>query len=245
MIKSTQWSLDIQLSRGDFQLLLSLKGDTEPCLLIGPNGCGKSTILRSIAGAFKEIKGTIQVGDACYQDSLRNVYFPPEKRTLGFLPQEGTLFNHLSVLDNIIFALKGNSNKKESPKDLEARGYEILKQFGCSKLSRRRIHELSWGQKGRVALARTCGLNPRMLLLDEPFSSIDVTAQKELRRTLLSQIEMCPVPMILATHDVRDVLSFDGVVVAIENGRVVQKGPRDVLIENPQTPFIAAFFDGI
>lgn len=245
MIKSTQWSLDIQLSRGDFQLLLSLKGDTQPCLLIGPNGCGKSTILKSIAGAFTELEGTIQVGDACYQDSIRNVYFPPEQRKLGFLPQEGTLFNHLSVLDNIIFALNGAADKKESKKYLERRGYEILKQFGCSKLSHRRIHELSWGQRGRVALARTCGVKPRMLLLDEPFSSIDVTAQKELREVLLSQIEMFPVPIILATHDVRDVLSFDGTVVAIEKGRVVQKGQRDLLIENPQTPFVSAFFDGI
>ena len=199
--------------------------------VLGPSGSGKTTLLRALAGFARPDEGTIEIGGRVVDGT--GVFVPPNARRIGYVPQEGSLFPHLDVAANIGFGLPRAQRK--------ARAGELLALIGMSDLGHRYPHQLSGGQQQRVALARALAPNPALVLLDEPFSSLDAGLRASVRgdvRTILRQFETTA---ILVTHDQDEALSMADTVVVLRDGEVVQRAaPRD-LYDNPVDPRLARF----
>ena len=208
----------------DFSLSLK-KG--EILILLGSSGCGKSTILRSIAGLQKVQSGSIHLGEKVVNDET--TFIPPQKRNIGFVFQDYALFPHLSVADNILFANKN------------AQLTELLEMCKIDALKNRYPHELSGGQQQRVALARALALEPEILLLDEPFSSIDMFLKKSLQQELLAIIKDTGISSIIVTHDKQEALILADSMAVLNDGNIEQIGTPQELYTQPKNSFIARF----
>lgn len=235
------WSVALHLVVGDLGLQIAMDGNARPVALIGPNGSGKTTVLRTIAGAHHPLSGQITVAAHILFDSETGLSQPPEQRRVGYVPQGYGLFPHLSVLDNVAFGLLGQG-KSLTRSDREDRAMEQLKQLGCAHLADRQPETLSGGEQQNVALARALIVEPRILLLDEPLSALDAAARRKLRAYLAERLAAEAIPAIVVTHDVRDVLALGAYVYVLEAGRIVQHGDPELLREKPVTDFVAEFF---
>ncbi len=178
----------------------------EIAVIQGPNGAGKTTLLKAIAGLVKPVKGLIVIGGEVVfkADKKVEVNKPPEKRRVGYLPQNLLLFPHMSVYENIAYAMKGRGLKPD-PKAIGG----LLELVGLRGLERKMPAELSYGQQQRLALARALASNPRILLLDEPFSSIDPESRRELRQEIVKIIKTLGIPTLIVSHDVEDLSIAD------------------------------------
>ena len=175
-------------------------------VLMGPSGCGKTTTLEAICGLRRVESGRIVIAD-------RDVTpLPPAERGIGFVPQDGALFPHLTVRENAAFALKV---RQQSPADTAARVDELAAQFGLTQLLDRRVTDLSGGEKQRVALARAVAFRPSVLLLDEPFSALDVPGRELLRRHLVGLREQEGITILHVTHDPTDAESLATQVIVL------------------------------
>jgi len=178
---------------------LKVKGG-EIITLFGPSGSGKSITLKSIAGLVSPDKGLIQLNDRILFDSEAHINLKPQERNLGYVPQSYGLFPHMSVLENISFGIK------EENKDLKKlMALEMLMKFDISSIADMYPNEISGGQKQRVAIARALSGNPKVLLLDEPFSAIDINLRKIVREEIKFFLNQCKIPIVLVTHDYDDV----------------------------------------
>jgi len=178
---------------------LKVKGG-EIITLFGPSGSGKSITLKSIAGLVSPDKGLIQLNDKILFDSEAHINLKPQERNLGYVPQSYGLFPHMSVLENISFGIK------EENKDLKKlMALEMLMKFDISSIADMYPNEISGGQKQRVAIARALSGNPKVLLLDEPFSAIDINLRKIVREEIKFFLNQCKIPIVLVTHDYDDV----------------------------------------
>lgn len=192
--------------------------------ILGPSGSGKTTLLRLLAGFERPEEGSISIGGAVVEDTGRHV--PPEARRLGYVPQEGSLFPHLDVSSNIGFGLPRSGR--------HARVAELLEMTGLTRLSRRFPHQLSGGQQQRVALARALAIRPSVVLLDEPFSSLDASLRAGLRRDVTRILEDTGTTAILVTHDQDEALAVSDQIVVLREGRVVaQSDPHGLYHEPP------------
>jgi molybdate transport system ATP-binding protein len=199
----------------------------EVLVVIGPNGAGKSTLLRAIAGLEP---GRVQVGDADWTD------LDVPQRRVGYVFQDQSLFPHLSALDNVAF---GPRARGRSRADAERVARHWLERFGIADLAGRRPRELSGGQAQRVAIARALATEPEVLLLDEPFSGLDVSVQMALRIELGRHLSDFPGVALLVTHDAIDALTLADRVLVLDDGAVAQVGrPAEVAAE-PRTPHVA------
>jgi ABC-type sulfate/molybdate transport systems ATPase subunit len=178
----------------------------EIAVIQGPNGAGKTTLLKAIAGLVKPVKGLIVIGGEVVFKADRKVEVnkPPEKRRVGYLPQNLLLFPHMSVYENIAYAMKGRGLKPD-PKAIG----ELLELVGLRGLEKKMPAELSYGQQQRLALARALASNPRILLLDEPFSSIDPESRRELRQEVVRIVKTLGIPTLIVSHDVEDLSIAD------------------------------------
>ena len=178
----------------------------EIAVIQGPNGAGKTTLLKAIAGLVKPVKGLIVIGGEVVfkADKKVEVNKPPEKRRVGYLPQNLLLFPHMSVYENIAYAMKGRGLKPD-PKAIGG----LLELVGLRGLERKMPAELSYGQQQRLALARALASNPRILLLDEPFSSIDPESRRELRQEVVRIVKTLGIPTLIVSHDVEDLSIAD------------------------------------
>jgi iron(III) transport system ATP-binding protein len=198
--------------------------------VVGPSGSGKSTLLRLIAGFERPDEGEIMLGE----DSLargRNIV-PAHLRNIGIVSQDGALFPHLDVAQNIAFGIEKSADRHAL----------VLKALDMVKLDRalveRRPHELSGGQQQRVALARALARKPRLMLLDEPFSALDAGLRHSVRNEVMQTLDEVGIGSILVTHDHAEALSFADQVAVMRNGRLVQAGaPRDLYLRpaDPET----------
>ena len=197
-------------------------------VLFGPSGCGKTTLLRLIAGLERPDGGLIGLeGGDWFKGSER---VPAHHRHVGYVFQEGALFPHLSVAANLGFGLGRGPVRA-------GRIAELVQRFGLAGLEHRRPGELSGGQKQRVALARALAPRPRLVLLDEPFASLDRPAAEELRHELRAMLKADGIPAVLVTHDRGEALSLGDRMLRMEAGRIVQEGrPEDVLTGGPREP---------
>ena len=238
---AADWQVRISARLGAFQLDIDLHGGAAPIALIGPNGAGKTTLLRLIAGAHRPDAGLIRVGGEVLYDSERSLIRSPEERRVAYVPQGFGLFPHLSVADNVAFALHA-----AHPRPLRAErrraAAELLAGMGAAHLLDRLPESLSGGERQRVALTRALLVDPLLLLLDEPLSSLDAQARQTLRTHLADHLAKRARPAVVVSHDARDVLAMNADVYAIEDGRIVQHGPAARIAADPATPFLAEFF---
>ena len=199
----------------------------EVLVVIGPNGAGKSTLLRAIAGLEP---GRVQVGDADWTD------LDVPRRRVGYVFQDQSLFPHLSALDNVAF---GPRARGRSRADAERVARHWLERLGIADLAGRRPRELSGGQAQRVAIARALATEPDVLLLDEPFSGLDVSVQMALRIELGRHLGDFPGVALLVTHDAIDALTLADRVLVLDDGAVAQVGPPAEVAAEPRTPHVA------
>ena len=190
--------------------------------VLGPSGCGKTTLLRLIAGFLRPESGQIHVGDRVV--SGERTFIPPHLRAVGYVRQDGALFPHLDVAGNITFGLlRGQRRRAE-------RVPELLELVGLpANLARRRPDQLSGGQQQRVALARALARRPQVVLLDEPFSSLDAGLRAATRSAVAAALAERGATSVLVTHDQAEALSFADQVAILREGRLIQVGaPADV-----------------
>ena len=216
----------IHYSVGQFSLQAEWEVEAgEVLTLFGPSGAGKTTLLRAIAGLVRPQEGSIVVGNHQVFDSANNLFVPPHRRRVGFLTQGYHLFPHLSVAGNIGYGLAN-----ATPVNRQTRVAELLDMFQLNGLEHRRPHEISGGQQQRAALARALAPDPALMLLDEPFNSLDIELRRTLRAELLEKLRTAAIPAILVTHDIEEAVSMADQVQVIEGGRVGKAGnPLEVL----------------
>jgi iron(III) transport system ATP-binding protein len=204
--------------------------------VLGPSGCGKTTLLRLVAGFLEPDAGTIRFGDKVVAGEGRAL--PPQGRRVGYVPQEGALFPHLDVAANIAFGLPRAQRRSVRVTDMLD-----LVELPAS-YARRHPHELSGGQQQRVALARALAPNPSMVLLDEPFSSLDASLRATTGRAVVRALRAAEATAVLVTHDQDEALSLADQVAVMRAGRLVQAtNPRD-LYRTPADPDVARFVGG-
>ncbi len=199
----------------------------EVLVVIGPNGAGKSTLLRAVAGLEP---GRVQVGD----DDWTDLEVP--RRRVGYVFQDQSLFPHLSALDNVAFGPRARGRGR---RQADAAAREWLERFGIADLAHRRPRELSGGQAQRVAIARALATDPEVLLLDEPFTGLDVSVQMALRIELGQHLRDFAGTALLVTHDAIDALTLADRVLVLDEGRVAQTGPAAEVAAQPRTPHVA------
>ena len=200
--------------------------------LLGPSGCGKTTALRLISGFEEPDDGVINIGGRTVSGNGGNT--PPERRRVGMVFQEGALFPHLTVEQNIAYGLPKGQRRDE-------RVTEVLALIGLSPQRHRMPHELSGGQQQRVALGRALAPQPEVLLLDEPFSNLDPKLREQVRRDVMGILRDSQATAIFVTHDQEEALFVGDVVAVMNEGRVEQSGSPEAIFHHPATKFVAQF----
>jgi len=202
--------------------------------LLGPSGAGKTTLLRLVAGLERLQKGEITIAGETVAAPGR--HRPPETRGIGLMFQDFALFPHLSVIENVAFGLKGTENAQE-------RARRMLMMVGLESHGDHYPHELSGGQQQRVALARALAPNPRLMLLDEPFSGLDTTLRAQVREETTRILKAANTSTLMVTHDPEEAMGMaDRIKVMDSTGRVVQTGTPAELYYEPANSFVAALF---
>ena len=202
--------------------------------ILGASGSGKTTLLRLIAGFDRADAGTIELGGRVVEGN--RAFVPPERRGIGYVPQEGALFPHLTVGANVSFGLRNGRGA-----DREHRVQEFLALVGLAGFEKRVPHQLSGGERQRVALARALASDPSLVLLDEPFSSLDVELRTSMRREVVDVLRRAGVTAILVTHDQDEALSIADRVAVLQRGTIVQCDEPSVLYTRPVNGEVARF----
>ncbi|MBI5642117.1 MAG: ABC transporter ATP-binding protein [Deltaproteobacteria bacterium] len=231
-------NLELKLKKtlGSFDIDVELSLNEELLVLFGPSGAGKTIILKMISGITRPDEGEINVGTDKVFDSALNIDLPIRDRRIGYLFQEYALFPHMTVHENIAY---GISHLK--PGEIKRKVNELLGVMRLGGLEERFPHELSGGQKQRCALARTLAAEPRVLLLDEPFSALDYQVREKLRADLINIHRMYPITTILVTHDLEEAFMLGKRIAVINNGKVEQVGDREDVFYRPNTRNVARF----
>jgi sulfate transport system ATP-binding protein len=204
--------------------------------LLGPSGSGKTTLLRLIAGLDFPTEGKILFGDE--DASFKSV----QERNVGFVFQHYALFRHMTVAENIGFGLKVRPSASRPAKaEIRRRASELLDLVQLSGLENRYPNQLSGGQRQRVALARALAIEPRVLLLDEPFGALDAQVRRELRRWLREIHDRTGHTTVFVTHDQEEALELADRLVVMSQGRIEQVGTADEVYDSPNSPFVFGF----
>lgn len=201
--------------------------------VLGASGSGKTTLLRILAGFIRPASGVVRFGERTVADGAHpEVFTPPEKRRVGIVPQEGALFPHLSVRQNVAFGL---------PRDSHRRIDEVLEMVDMREYDALRPQQLSGGQQQRVALARALAPRPDVLLLDEPFGSLDAALRSRLRTEVRELLRSLGTTAVLVTHDQEEALSSADLLAVLRDGRIVQSGPPAQVYDEPADLDVARF----
>jgi iron(III) transport system ATP-binding protein len=200
--------------------------------VLGPSGSGKTTLLRLLAGFDPPDAGRIELDGETLDDAQRHV--PAYRRRIGYVPQDGLLFPHLTVAENVGFGLSRRSRGGSRVDDL-------LELIGLGGLGQRRPHELSGGQQQRVAVARALAPEPRLILLDEPFAALDASLRDSLRAEIKQLLASLGTTVVLVTHDQEEALSLADLVAILADGRIVQHAAPRAIYQQPKTLEVAHF----
>ena len=210
--------------------------------LLGPSGSGKTTLLRTIAGLEFPDSGAAQI--LFYGEDVTTI--PASERKAGFAFQHYALFRHLSVFENIAFGLRVRPRETRPPEaEIRARVEKLLKLIQLEPLATRYPTQLSGGQRQRVALARALAVEPKVLLLDEPFGALDAKVRKELRRWLRQLHDEIHITTLFVTHDQEEALEVADRVAILREGRVEQIGTPDEIYDHPASPFVYDFLGNV
>ena len=217
------------------EVLRSVNLDVAPGALsavLGLSGCGKTTLLRVIAGFERAQRGRVALSGHVLDDG--RTYIAPERRGIGYVPQEGALFPHLDVRANVGFGLSRAERRGSTVS-------ELLEMVGLSPLAERMPHELSGGEQQRAALARALARRPALLLLDEPFSSLDATLRGTVREEVSALLRRQGTTTVLVTHDQEEALSLADTVAVLRDGTIIQQGSPTEIYGAPMDARLAGF----
>ena len=223
--------VDIEKALGSFHLKVKLEAADETLALLGASGCGKSLTLKCIAGIETPDKGKIVVDDVVLFDSEKRINLTPQQRRTGLMFQNYALFPNMTVLQNI----RTGANRETDKKKREAAVASVLESFGLTELKNRLPHQLSGGQQQRVALARILVSNPRILLLDEPFSALDSHLRFKLEREVRQVIREFGKSVVLVSHDRDEVFRMSDSIAIMDSGRIEAIGTKADVFRNPLT----------
>lgn len=202
--------------------------------ILGSSGSGKTTLLRAVAGFLRPVAGRIEIGDLVVSDAT--TFVAPHRRAVGYVRQDGALFPHLDVGNNLTFGLSRAARRRPGVVG------ELLELVGLpGELARRRPDQLSGGQQQRVALARALAREPTVVLLDEPFSSLDAGLRAQTREATAAALAERKATTVLVTHDQAEALSFADQIAIVRHGRLVQVGPPAEVYSAPADPELAQF----
>jgi molybdate transport system ATP-binding protein len=231
--------VDFDARAGSFSV--SCRFDVGPgsaIALIGTSGAGKTTVLRAIAGLLKPERGRIAFEEELWFDAESRAWVTPQSRDCAMVFAEYALFGHMSVVENVAFGLRASG----CPGRVAVRtATQALDLVGVASLAPRKASSLSSGEAQRVAIARALAMEPLVLLLDEPFSAIDVERRPPVRDSLQRRIAQAGIATVLVTHDPVEAMLFSDTIVVMEAGAVVQRGTPAELRERPLTSYVAAF----
>jgi molybdate transport system ATP-binding protein len=218
--------LDVSVEYEKFSMRLSCKITHRVTGLFGASGSGKTTLLEMIAGVRKLRSGSIRFKDELLTDTETRFYLRPEKRKIGYVPQDLALFPHLSVRENVFY---GNGATQPN---------ELLESLKIEHLLDHRVHQLSGGEKQRVALARALLSRPQLLLLDEPLSSLDEPLRERTREIIEQLILLINIPVLYVSHDSDEIVRWCTDVVSLENGKIAAQGPPlDLFVVDERTHY--------
>jgi iron(III) transport system ATP-binding protein len=204
--------------------------------ILGPSGSGKTTLLRVICGFERAQSGSVAIDDETVDDATH--FVPPERRRIGYVPQEGNLFPHLSIAANVRFGLpRGAASRR--------RVTELLEMIGLADRARSYPHQLSGGQQQRVALARALAVSPRLVLLDEPFASLDASLRASVRGDVIRILREAGATALLVTHDQDEALSLSDSVAVIRDGVIAQLASPEQVYAHPADADLAHFIGDV
>ncbi len=224
----------VRLKRDEFVLDVTLSTAAgETVAVLGPNGAGKTTLLRALAG-LEDMEGRITLDGEVLEDTSRGVHVPAERRHAGLVFQDHVLFPHLSVVENVAFGLRAQGRPRAA-----AVARKWLDYAGLGDRAEAMPRALSGGQAQRVALLRALATQPKLLLLDEPLSALDVSIRAEVRRELTKQLASFNGVRLLVTHDPLEAMALADRLVVLEHGSMVQSGTPDEVTAKPRSRFVA------
>jgi molybdate transport system ATP-binding protein len=224
------FSASISLALSSFRLDVAFETHAHVTGLFGPSGCGKTSFLESVAGLRRKARGLVQLGEACWQDSERKLFMAPERRGVGYVPQNGLLFPHRNVEQNLASGLRRALRNGLDNGQIWNSVVELLE---LGPLLERAVDTLSAGERQRVALGRALCSAPKLILLDEPLAALDQPLRRKILPFLRRVREEFNVPMILVSHDPIEVQALCDDLVVLREGTIIARGaPRDVLL-NP------------
>lgn len=226
--------IDIHLLRGSFRLDVRLVLEESATGIFGHSGSGKSTLLRCIAGLDKPAAGRIELDDRVLYDSNRRIWIPPHKRCIGMVFQEPRMFPHWSVRTNLKAGKLRNGDHRPYSEE------QIVELLQIAPILHRSVQELSGGEKQRVSLARTLLTYPRLLLMDEPLSALDVRLKSRILPFLDRIHSDLNIPTLYVSHDLSEILRLSNHLVLLRDGRVAANGPLEEVIRNDETAELIA-----
>ncbi len=206
--------------------------------LLGPSGCGKSTTLRLAAGLESPMEGEILINGEIMADD--DIFVGPEDRRVGLVFQDYALFPHLTVRNNVAFGLT-HLSRTES----KIRALQILDTVGMKEAADKYPHMLSGGEQQRVALARALAPNPRLILMDEPFSGLDIVLRNKVRDETQALLKEMGTTVLMVTHDPEEAMRMADEIVLMQKGRIIQQGTAGELYTNPVNEFVASFLGDV
>jgi sulfate/thiosulfate transport system ATP-binding protein len=228
---------------GSFEALNGVNLDIKPgelVALLGPSGSGKTTLLRVIAGLEQPDSGSIHFNG---EDTTETRV---QEREVGFVFQHYALFRHMTIFENVAFGLRVRPRaQRPSEPEITRRVMALLKMVQLDWLADRYPHQLSGGQRQRIALARALAIEPKVLLLDEPFGALDAKVRKELRRWLRRLHDEINLTSVFVTHDQEEALEVADRVVVVNHGKIEQVGTPEEVYDHPATPFVYQFLGNV
>jgi molybdate transport system ATP-binding protein len=230
-------SASIQLQLGTLDLRVELDVNAgELIAILGPNGSGKTTVLRCLAGLAPIDNGRIAVDEVVVDDPSAGTFVEPEQRSIGFVYQNYLLFDHMTVLENVAYGLRARKTPKS---EARAVAQQWVERVGLGEYAAERPRALSGGQAQRAALARALATNPRLLLLDEPLAALDAGTRSTVRRELFRHLESFDGMRVLVTHDPIDAYALADRVAILDAGRIVQTGTLSEVSAHPRSRYVA------
>ncbi|MCO4771505.1 MAG: ATP-binding cassette domain-containing protein [Deltaproteobacteria bacterium] len=220
---------DFTLHVGGFDLAVTLQLESGVLVLFGPSGAGKSLTVSALAGLVTPSSGRIRLGGETLFDRAASVDVPTRHRHVGYVPQHHSLFPFCSVAENVAFGLPRERRRRDDP-----RVVELLEELELTHLADARPGSLSGGERQRVAFARALAVQPQLLLLDEPFASIDRAGRARVRSVLRRVLRRHRTPAVLVTHDPAEALELGDHLVRFERGRTIDAGTPEALLRQPE-----------
>ena len=226
--------ISLRLPRADFELSVDLSLPAQGITaLFGASGSGKTSLLRCVAGLERARNSVVRIAGETWQDDAAGLFVPTWRRSLGYVFQESSLFEHLSVRDNLNYGLQRSAN---AGKRAQAALQEAIELLGIGSLLQRQPQQLSGGERQRVAIARALALQPKVLLLDEPLASLDMARRREVMPWLERLRDELRTPMLYVTHSGDEVARLADQLVVLEQGRIKASGPVAELLHQVEHP---------